>query len=144
VPDLLLVEAAWSGTDPAAARLNSWATELHDRLDSRGRPTATDRQRLTSWLRVQAVGRDTVTITEPRTGRYAGLWAAAADAAGLSIRLRTTAGGDRRPAADDPAEDPTDVPASAAVDDRWQTHVRGWLLDRAEGVARLVVRAAQR
>jgi hypothetical protein len=142
---LLLVEAASDGTDPAADRLNRWANGLHDRLASQGRPTAADRQQLTSWLRVQAVGRDTVTVSEPRVGTYAGLWAAAARAAGLPTRLRSADGTEQRPTPDEAAMEPAfpSVPAPA-LDDRWQTRARVWLLDRAEAAGRIVIRAAQR
>jgi len=143
VPELLLVDAAGAGTDPPSDRLSRWASELHDQLESPGRPSAADRRRLTSWLRVQAVGRDTVTVTEARMTTYAELWATAAQAAGLTTRL-ISAGGESEPpvAAAVVASDGTS--ALAEVDDRWRTRIRIRLLDHAEAAGRAAVRTIQR
>jgi hypothetical protein len=143
MPELLLVEAAADGTNSTPDELSRWAASRHDELDSRGQVTAADRRRLASWLRVQAVGRPTVTITEARVEKYAGMWAAAAHSTGLDIRLISAAGVSHQPTPDRDTSDPTGA-AAIEVDDRWRTRSRVWLLDRAEAAGRVAIRAIQR
>lgn len=137
----MLVEASIDTGDVPS----QWAAKLHDRLDAQTRATAGDRDQLMSWLRVQAVGRDTITITEPRVGKYAGLWAAAARRVGLATRLTTATGASLNVTPDD-AVDASDraMPSAVGIDDRWRTRARSWLFDRAEAAGRIAVRTVQR
>jgi hypothetical protein len=150
MPGLLLIEAAREGTDPLANRRSSWASALHDELEKKRQVTPADRQRVSSWLRVQAVGRDTITVAEPRVGAHAGLWTAAAQAIGLATQLRTEAGQTRQPAPDSAAMGSAiDGTAEATattieVDTGWKARARNWLLDRAEAAGRFAVRASER
>ena len=155
--ELLLVDAT-NGTNSMTDQLSRWATDLHDQLDAQGCVTSADRRRLTSWLRVQAVGRATVTVTESRARTYAGVWAEAARSAGLTVRLTSPTGEPLDPGSLQPSlEESTDetgalvAPAgdlsratTGGVDDRWRTRSRIWLLDRAEAAGRIAVRTIQR
>jgi hypothetical protein len=88
-----------------------------------------------------------VTVTEARVGGYAGLWAGAAQAAGLTTQLITAAGEARQPVPDGIADDSADdraVTTAATVDDRWQPRIKSWLLDRADAAGRVAIRAIQR
>jgi hypothetical protein len=121
-----------------------WAVALHDDLARRGVVgTEADVARVASWLRVQAVGCAALAVVEPRVDRYARLWTSAAAAAGMSVQVARR-DGDRWM-----VEPVPDGPAIAAEPPRWQRPGRGyaartWLTDRAEGLARRMVRAVQR
>jgi hypothetical protein len=143
VPELVLVEAAPDQAVIETQALSRWAAELHDRLDSGSDPDPEASRRLASWLRVQAVGRDTITVTEPRVAAYSALWASAANAVGISTRLINAAGESCEPT---PAGQVAAGPAamSGVLDDRWRTRLQTWALDRAESAGRAVVRAIQR
>ena len=151
--DLLLAETPsgdGSDTDPVwpqtTSRSATWAHDLHDELE-RGTLalTAELTGRIASWLRVQALGRQTVCVVEPRMATFAAAWNAAAAIAGLSpVRLRRGDGSiDVQPpvAAKAMAIEPVHA---ANVTAGWRHRTRLWLADRSEGAARTTIRAIQR
>ena len=123
----------------------AWAVALHDELASRdGPPTRADLARVGSWLRVQAIGAPVIAVVEPRCETFAPLWAEAARGAGLEAALVRKGRGGWRPV----TVPDRGLPVAAEVQ-RQELPGRGhatrvWLADRAEGVARRVVRLVQR
>lgn len=153
MPDLVLAEApsARSGEpDPiwpwTGSHASAWAIGLHDELERGQRDSDLDRpQQIASWLRVQAVGRDTVCVVEPRIATYRSHWNAAAAIAGLSpVRLRHADGSAELL----PPAEPTTATAggdrSVAVETGLRQRARLWLTDRGEAMARATIRAIQR
>jgi hypothetical protein len=150
LPDPLDPRAVWPRT---ADGTTEWAARLHDELDAR--PTATadanaDVARIASWLKAQAVGRDTVVVIEPRLTEHAALWASGADQAGLpAVRLTDSirAAGSPVAAATSPSTSTSTSTSghwSASAPNTRLDRSRLWVLDRAEATARSVVRALQR
>lgn len=149
MPELLLDEARTPATDEAqvANRHAGWVRRLHDVLDAAGgNAVTTDIDRMTSWLRVQAVGRSEVRVTDPRVTAYAGQWALAASRAGYTgTRLRTETG---QTTSVTPAPVPA-APNAAVADavpmaDGWADRARGWLSDRTESAGRRLIRTLSR
>ena len=59
----------WPWTSSGAT---AWAAGLHDEFDAGpAAPSGSDITRISSWLRTQTIGRDTVVVAEPRPTRYA-------------------------------------------------------------------------
>jgi hypothetical protein len=156
VADLLLAEAPGAATDSGQPvwpqdgnGATSWAVELHDRLDRSRPPAAGDLARMASWLRVQAAGRTVVEVVEPRTGRYAASWSAAAQQAGYTMTCIVRPDGHTtsvQPVT--PAEAAMDAVARESwepvLDSGWRHRARLALIDRAEAAGRAAVRALQR
>jgi hypothetical protein len=136
-------DSVWPWTDTGATR---WVADLHDEIERSGREDlGHDRGRIASWLRVQAVGRDTIRISDPRLPAHAADWAAAAQQAGIAaVRVLhpdgsaavVTAGRDDAHALA-PSASPTIAVGTVH-------RVQNWLADRAEAGARIVIRAVQR
>jgi hypothetical protein len=133
--------AVWPRTADGAT---AWAERLHDRLVAE--PQLDDIgavDRIASWLRVQAIGRSRIEVSEPRLDVFAPLWAAAAHAAGVAdVRLAPTRADDGEPVAADPPRRPAVPVRSDPVGSAGRARL--WALDRAEQTARVVVRALQR
>jgi hypothetical protein len=92
--DLLLLVASPAGLPAAKADADPvwpstpdgatlWAQHLHDELTAQPRLSSAAVGEVASWLRTQAVGRQTIVVSEPRVAKFAGVWAAAAVAAGV-------------------------------------------------------------
>lgn len=136
-----------------AGGATEWAARLHDEFARRQTPPVPDDvARIASWLRVQAVGRDTVIVTERRIADFAGVWAAGAARADVpAVRLTRSVGSPGEPvvaAVVGPASD-IDAPLTSTGRDRSKRNqvldrARLWAVDRAEDAARLAVRALQR
>jgi hypothetical protein len=152
VSDLLLAETPTGESSevdriwPAAQAAAAWAHDLHNDLE-RGqlRSGAELTSRIASWLRVQAVGRESVCVVEPRMSTFAGEWNAGAAAAGLApVRLRRADGStDVMPPCDATAMAIEPVTAES-VTPGWQHRVEVWIVDRGEDLARAAIRALQR
>jgi hypothetical protein len=127
----------------------AWAARLHDELDARRSPPSSDDvARITSWLRTQGIGRDTIVVNEPRLTGYASTWAAGATRADVP-QTRLTHSADSagelvepievEALVDEPAAEPTALPRHLRLE-----QMKLWVLDRAEDTARVAVRALQR
>jgi hypothetical protein len=160
--DLLLLVASPAGLPAAKADADPvwpstpdgatlWAQHLHDELTAQPRLSSAAVGEVASWLRTQAVGRQTIVVSEPRVAKFAGVWAAAAVAAGVGqTRLVSpdTGGEEVLVEAIEPmvgVEQPTAVVRPVPRGRRARLdRARLWLVDRAEDTARLAVRAVQR
>jgi hypothetical protein len=133
--------AVWPRTANGAT---AWAAQLHDQLVAdHASDEAAVVARVASWLRVQAIGRPRIVVSDPRLNRFAPLWAAAAHAAGIAdVRLAPVGSAEGVPVAVEPPPRPARPVRSNQVGSAGRARL--WALDRAEQTARVVVRVVQR
>lgn len=152
VPALLLAEAPQPAADEdtvwptTATGATCWAAELHDHLDHSDDADCNGAvTHIASWLRVQAVGRETIRVTEPRLPRHAVSWAAAAFQLGITEVTLLRSDGATSPVTPAPARAAMiGSPGSTPIGFGRRDQVTGWIVDRAEAAARMVIRAVQR